>query len=96
MAQDNGGSAVFVSFVLGAVVGAAAAVLLAPMAGDETRRIIREKADEARHRANDAARQGREFIERQRDSLSTAIEHGKEAYYRARGSEPGQTTESEA
>ena len=48
MARDDGGVAgtVFVAFVLGAVTGAAVALLLAPASGEETRRILAEKAKE--------------------------------------------------
>ena len=88
MSQDNGTSSVaLMAFVLGAVAGAAAALLMAPASGEETRRVIKERADEARERANEAARQGREFIDRQRESLSTALERGKDAYTRARSTE---------
>lgn len=40
--------------VIGAVVGAGAALLLAPHSGEETRTIIRRQARNARHRASDA------------------------------------------
>jgi len=82
MGQDNGGGAVLAAFVLGAVAGAAVALLWAPASGEETRRLLKEKAEEAREKANEAARQGREYLDRQRDTLSTAFERGKEAYHR--------------
>jgi gas vesicle protein len=87
MARDDGGAAgtIIVSFLLGAVAGAAVALLVAPATGDEVRRILAEKAREGRDRANDAARQGREFVNRQRDTISSAIERGREAYHQARG-----------
>jgi len=86
MARDDGGAAgtIVVTFVLGALAGAAVALLLAPTSGEETRRVLAEKAKEGREKASDAARQGREFINRQRDNLSTAIDRGKEAYNQAR------------
>jgi gas vesicle protein len=91
MARDDAGMAgtIVVSFVLGALTGAAVALLLAPTSGEETRRFLGEKAKEGRDRASDAARQGREFINRQRDTLSTAIERGKDAYVQARSGETG-------
>jgi hypothetical protein len=64
--------------------------LWAPAPGEETRRLIRQKAEEARERAGDAARHGREFVDRQRDTFATAIERGKEAYHRTRGAEEEQ------
>jgi gas vesicle protein len=91
MARDDGGAAgsIIVSFLLGAIAGAAVALLVAPATGDEMRRILAEKAKESRDRATDAARQGREFVNRQRDNLSSAIDRGREAYNQARsGAEP--------
>ena len=87
MARDDAGAAgtIVVSFVLGAITGAAVALLMAPASGEEMRRILGEKAREGRDRASDAARQGREFINRQRDTFSTAVERGREAYNQARG-----------
>jgi gas vesicle protein len=82
--HDGGGGAVLVAFVLGAVAGAAVALLYAPQSGDATRRYLGERAREGRDRANEAAQQGREFVERQRESVTTAIERGREAYQRAR------------
>jgi gas vesicle protein len=87
MARDDGGAAgtIVVAFVLGAITGAAVALLLAPTSGEETRRILTEKAREGREKASEAARQGREFLNRQRENLSTAIDRGREAYNQARG-----------
>ena len=72
MSRDDGGAAgtVVVAFVLGAITGAAVALLLAPASGEETRRILGEKAKEGREKATDAARQGREFLNRQRDTIA--------------------------
>jgi gas vesicle protein len=87
MARDDAGAAgtIVVSFVLGAITGAAVALLMAPATGEEMRRILGEKAREGRDRASDAARQGREFINRQRETFSSAVERGREAYNQARG-----------
>jgi gas vesicle protein len=87
MARDDGSAAgtVILAFVMGAVTGAAVALLMAPASGEETRRILSEKAREGRERAEDAARQGREFLNRQRDTLNSAFERGREAYNQARG-----------
>ena len=43
--------------MLGTITGAAVALLMAPSSGEETRRLLAEKAREGRERANDAARQ---------------------------------------
>jgi gas vesicle protein len=68
----------FVAFVAGAAVGAAVALLFAPASGDETRRYLNERAKEGRDRAAEAARQGREALNRQRESLTTAFDRARE------------------
>lgn len=85
--NGNGGGAVLAAFILGAIAGAATALLMAPATGEETRRYLADRARESKDRANDAAQKSREFLDRQRDSLSTAVERGKEAYRRARGTD---------
>ena len=90
MARDDGGAAgtVVVAFVLGAITGAAVALLMAPASGEETRRMLAEKAREGREKAGEAAQKGRELWDRQRETLTTAFERGKEAYEQARGAQP--------
>jgi gas vesicle protein len=88
MSNDNGSSGVILmAFVLGAIAGAAAALLWAPQTGEETRRLLADKAREGREKAAEAAQKSREFVDRQRDTLQTALDRGKEAYQRARGTE---------
>lgn len=89
MSRDsNGGGSVMLAFALGAVAGAAVALLFAPAAGEETREYLGQRAREGRDRARAAARdasdQGREFYQRNRDSVTTAIERGREAFQQAR------------
>ena len=50
MARDDGGAAgtAIVAFVLGALTGAAGALLMAPASGDEPRKILAERAREGR------------------------------------------------
>ena len=89
MSRDDGAAGtVIVAFVLGAVTGAAVALLMAPTSGEETRRLLAEKAREGREKAGEAAQKGRELRDRQRETLSTAFERGKEAYEQARGEQP--------
>jgi len=85
MSEDRGAGGIMVAFMLGAIAGAAVALLVAPTSGEETRRKLGEKAREGRDKASEAARQGREFLRNQRDGLSTAFERGKEAFEQARG-----------
>jgi gas vesicle protein len=86
--DDSGAGTVVVAFVLGALTGAAVALLVAPQTGEETRRLLAEKAREGRERAGDAARQGRELWNRQRETLGSAFDRGREAYQQARGVPP--------
>ncbi len=84
-----GAGSVLLAFIAGAVTGAAVALLFAPASGDETREYLGERAREGRERAAQAARQGRELMNRQRDTIATAVERGREAYESARGPAPG-------
>ena len=83
MAKDNSGS-VMVAFVLGALTGAAVALLFAPATGEETREFLGQKAREGRDKARDAVDQGRDYYRSQRDNLVTAVERGREAFNQAR------------
>jgi gas vesicle protein len=84
MSEERGGG-VLVAFVLGAIAGAAVALLVAPASGEETRRKLGERAREGRDKAGEAARQGRDFLRNQREGLTSAFERGKEAFDQARG-----------
>jgi gas vesicle protein len=77
--------------VLGAMIGAATALLLAPRTGTETRKLLlakaREGADVVANRTKNAAgktsdyvERGKELLQQQRDQLSAAFEAGKQAY----------------
>jgi len=86
MARDEGAGAgsVMLAFILGAVSGAAVALLYAPATGKETRELLSERAREGRERAREAAERGRQVFNEGRDSLASAIEKGREAYQQAR------------
>jgi gas vesicle protein len=83
MAKDNSGS-VMVAFVIGALTGAAVALLFAPASGEETREYLGERAREGKAKAREAMDQGREYYRSQRDNLVTAVERGREAFQQAR------------
>ena len=89
MARDEGAGAgsVLLAFILGAVSGAAVALLYAPASGRETREYLGEKAREGRDRAAEATERGRQALNQGRDTLSHAIERGREAYQQARARE---------
>ena len=86
MAKDDGGGAgsILLAFLLGAVSGAAVALLYAPAVGRDTREYLGDKARESRERAAGAAAKGRDIVSQGRETLTTAIEKGKEAYQQAR------------
>ena len=86
MSTDNqsGSGNVMLAFMVGAITGAAVALLFAPASGDETREYLGQKAREGRDKAREAAEQSREFYERNRESVATAIDRGREAFQQAR------------
>ncbi|MBN2337435.1 MAG: YtxH domain-containing protein [Acidobacteria bacterium] len=82
--------------MLGAMIGAATALLLAPRSGVETRRLIATKAREGADvvstrsravtgKANEVVGRGKELLQHQKDQLSAAIEAGKQAYREEKG-----------
>jgi gas vesicle protein len=86
MARDEGAGAgsILLAFILGAVSGAAVALLYAPTTGRETREYLGDKAREGRQRAAEAAAKGRDVLTQGRETLTTAIDRGREAYQQAR------------
>jgi gas vesicle protein len=92
MARDDGATgSILLAFILGAVSGAAVALLYAPRSGNETREYLGDKARDARARAAEAAAQaaarGREAVNQGRETLTTAIERGRQAYQQARSTD---------
>ncbi len=92
--REEGGygtGSILLSFLLGGLVGAGVALLLAPQSGRETRQKIRDLTDELKDKAVDYAGsikervtstidKGKEFVHDKKSMISTAIEAGKEAY----------------
>jgi len=84
MSKDSSGSSVMIAFVVGALTGAAVALLFAPASGEETREYLGKKAREGKDKAREAMDQGREYYDRQREHLVTAVDRGREAFQQAR------------
>jgi gas vesicle protein len=89
---DNVGSKISF-FLVGLGIGALVGILFAPKSGEETREFLAQKADEGREYAQRKARELRERAEdlverskgaasRQKESLSAAVDAGREAYQR--------------
>jgi gas vesicle protein len=89
MARDEGAGAgtILFAFILGAISGAAVALLYAPATGRATREYLGERARDGRARASSAAAKASELVQQGRDTLTTAIEKGREAYQQARARE---------
>ncbi|TAN40680.1 MAG: YtxH domain-containing protein [Nitrospirae bacterium] len=82
---------VLLSFLLGGMVGAGLALLLAPQSGTETRRRIRELADDLKERGehyiddakvkvHESVEKSKGFYEKEKSAINAALEAGKEAY----------------
>jgi gas vesicle protein len=89
---DNVGSKVSY-FLVGLGVGALVGVLFAPKSGEDTRDYLSKKADEGkdyaqrkarelRERADELIERSKDVAVRKKDSLSAAVEAGREAYLR--------------
>lgn len=71
--QEGSQGGLMLAFIAGAAVGAAAALLLAPVTGQETREYLNQRAREGKTKASEAARQGREILDRQRGTVTAAF-----------------------
>ena len=80
--QSNGLS----YFIVGVGIGVAVGMLLAPRSGEETRQLLRDKADESKDFLRAKADESREFVRKRgselRDSASDLIDRSKDAITR--------------
>jgi len=90
--SDNAGAKVSY-FLVGLGIGALIGILFAPKSGEETREFLTQKAEEGkdyaqrkarelRERAEDLLERGKQVAQRQKDSVSAAVEAGRDAYQR--------------
>jgi gas vesicle protein len=81
----------FSSFLLGLGVGVGIGMLFAPKSGEETRKVILDKANEGsdylkqrssefKQTASEWVDKGKEALNRQKDNLSDAMQAGRQAY----------------
>ena len=81
------------AFLLGALVGAGVALLLAPQSGEETRRQIGEKGRKLADDANTRMQGVKEELRSHKGDITKAIAAGKDAFDKARhGAEPAPTS----
>ena len=92
MSENNAGSKVSF-FLVGLGIGALVGLLFAPKSGEETREYLTGKADEGREyaqrkaselreRAEDLIERSKEIMARQKDTITSAVDAGKDAYTR--------------
>lgn len=96
MSEREGGWEFIAGFLIGAIAGGVAALLLAPQSGEDTRKLLQQKGIEIKDRAVDLTaqarqqaehlqEQGRVALEEQKSKLQQAVEEGKAAATKKRG-----------
>ncbi len=87
------------SFLLGLGVGVGIGMLFAPKSGEETRKLIKDKAGEGtdylkqrgtelKQTASEWVEKGKDAITRQKSNIADAVEAGRQAYRDAVGQTP--------
>ncbi len=71
--QNSGGAEFFAGLVIGGLVGAALALLLAPQSGEETRAQLRDKSLEFKDRAEEGVLEARQQAEKQLGTLQEQV-----------------------
>lgn len=95
--RSSGGAEFFAGLVIGGLVGAALALLMAPQSGEETRAQIRDKSLEYKDRAEEGVLTAREQAQKQittlqdqvaslQQQVTTLQEKSKEAFEKGRQS----------
>jgi len=72
--RDSDFGAYLLGFMVGGLVGAAVALLLAPQSGEETRTLIREKSIELKDKAYETAEEARARAEKSLEDARTRAE----------------------
>ena len=90
---DNQTGSKVTFFLVGLGIGALVGILFAPKSGGETRDYLMDRAEEGREyaqrkarelrdRAEDLVERGKKVASNQKDSISAAVEAGRDAYQR--------------
>jgi len=80
----RGTSSVVTGFVVGAVIGAGLALLLAPATGTDTRRKLGDVARKVRDGATDKFGSVKDGLDHLKSDAKSAIDGGREAYRQSR------------
>src|SRR5438445_12817014 len=78
--EDNGFSAgaVAFAFLAGAIIGAGAALLLAPQTGDETRQLLSDYAEKAEEEIRERLPEAKPMLDSAIEKRNDFVERGKE------------------
>jgi gas vesicle protein len=91
--SDSGSGSKLSYFLAGIGIGTLVGILFAPKSGEETREYLSQRAEEGkdyaqrkarelRERADDLVQRGKQAASRQKESISAAVDAGREAYQR--------------
>lgn len=91
----NNSKNVAMALLVGGVIGAGVALLLAPASGIETRRRIKDGVDDAgdwakdryqdaRYRVSESSGRVKQFVSDKREDLQAAFDAGRDAYQRGK------------
>jgi len=75
---------ILATFLVGGLVGACVALLLAPKSGRELRRDIKDLASDTREKVSSTIDRGKDLYEDTKTAVMNAIEAGKTAYIEER------------
>jgi len=92
---EEGTGSLLLSFILGGLIGAAVALLIAPKSGRQTREQIRDMAQDAKERAEDyyegamdkistAVQKGTEVLQQKKEEMESAIARAKKSYQKVK------------
>jgi gas vesicle protein len=86
MKDDKSGT--ILAFVVGIGIGAAAALLLAPKAGDELRDDISgavgDRVDQLRDQGKDLRQRSKKFVETAKEQIQDTLDQGADAFKQAK------------
>ncbi|NOZ24862.1 MAG: YtxH domain-containing protein [Nitrospirae bacterium] len=76
--EGFGVGSMFFAFLLGSLVGAGAALIFAPQSGPETRKRVKDLAEDVKEKTAGIKEKVTQRVEQGKDAVSTTIEKGRE------------------